>query len=190
MQRFEKRVGESDLGRHAVIAAQLAQGRFHLVRDVAREHARRLGRVEVFEGPPAVRGERGEIVGQRLGDDVLVDAVREGARHAGEEGRMAKGRLSRGWVRRGAPSAAAPRYLLPVAGEDIREAVREALAIVMEATGLGPEELFGERVLGELTHLPPPAAHAAGVLEGIGVALGLTTLELLGELSLNDGGGA
>jgi len=66
-----------------------------------------------------------------------------------------------------------------VAGEDIRDAVREALAIVTEASGLGPEVLFGERVLGELMHLPPPAAHAAGVLEGIGVALGLTTLELL-----------
>ena len=66
-----------------------------------------------------------------------------------------------------------------MADEDIREAVREALELVTEATGLGPDELFGERVLGELTHLPPPAAHAAGVLEGIGVALGLTTLELL-----------
>jgi hypothetical protein len=71
-----------------------------------------------------------------------------------------------------------------MAGEELVEAVREALELVKAATGLSAEALFGERVLGELTHLPAPAAHAAGVIEGIGVALGLTTLELLGELGL------
>ena len=71
-----------------------------------------------------------------------------------------------------------------MAGDDLVNAVREALVIVRGATGLTSEDLFGSRVLGELTHLPPPAAHAAGILEGIGVALGLTTLELLDELGL------
>jgi hypothetical protein len=50
-----------------------------------------------------------------------------------------------------------------------------------EATGLDPDALFGERVI-EPEAMTPPAAHAAGVIEGIGVAFGLTALELLSEL--------
>ena len=94
---------------------------------------------------------------------------------------MPTSRLSRA---EGAPCDLVSRYRALMAGEDLFDAVSEALAIVVDATGLSSDELFGERVLGELTHLPPPAAHAAGVLEGIGVALGLTTLELLDELGL------
>lgn len=74
--------------------------------------------------------------------------------------------------RRGAPCDPVSRYRQPMAGEDVFDAVSEALAIVMDATGLGPDELFGERVLGELTHLPPPAAHAAGVLERRAATIG------------------
>jgi hypothetical protein len=71
-----------------------------------------------------------------------------------------------------------------MSGEDLLEAVRDALEVLKAAPGLDAEALFRERVLGELTQLPPEAAHAAGVLEEAGVALGLTTLELLDELGL------
>jgi hypothetical protein len=64
---------------------------------------------------------------------------------------------------------------------DIEAALTEALETLIEATDLDAEALFGERVI-EPEAMSPPAAHAAGVIEGIGVAFGLTSLELLSEL--------
>jgi hypothetical protein len=72
-----------------------------------------------------------------------------------------------------------------MADHDLLDALRQALDIVRTETDHSADELFGARVLGELAHLASPAAHAAGVLEGAGVALGLTTLELLDELGLH-----
>lgn len=72
-----------------------------------------------------------------------------------------------------------------MADPDLFDVLREALDIVRSETGHSADELFGERVLGKLGHLAPEAAHAAGMLEGAGVALGLTTLELLDELGLH-----
>ena len=72
-----------------------------------------------------------------------------------------------------------------MADQDLFDALREALDIVRNETGHSADELFGDRVLGKLGNLAPPAAHAAGVLEGAGVALGLTPLELLVELGLH-----
>jgi hypothetical protein len=46
------------------------------------------------------------------------------------------------------------------------------------------ERLFEQRVIEDLSRLPSDAAFAAGVIEGAGVALGLTTLELLDGLGL------
>jgi hypothetical protein len=70
-------------------------------------------------------------------------------------------------------------------GEDLREAITEALETLTAATGLDNEQLFGERVIADLSTLPSGAAFAAGVIEGAGVALGLTGLELLDELGFS-----
>jgi hypothetical protein len=64
---------------------------------------------------------------------------------------------------------------------DLRAAVLEALSTLESETGRDPDALFGERVL-EPGDMSPLAAHAAGVIEGAGIALGLTALELLGEV--------
>lgn len=66
---------------------------------------------------------------------------------------------------------------------DLREGMREALQILAEETGLDAEALFGERVL-DPADMTPVAAHAAGTIEGAGLAFGLTALELLGELRI------
>jgi hypothetical protein len=60
-------------------------------------------------------------------------------------------------------------------------ALAEAIEILQAETRLGVEELFGERRL-EPEQMTPRAAHAAGIIEGAGIALGLTALELLDEL--------
>ncbi len=64
---------------------------------------------------------------------------------------------------------------------DLRATVGEAMASLVKATGRNRDELFGERAL-ELTELSGPAAHAAGLIEGAAIALGLTALELLDQL--------
>jgi hypothetical protein len=69
-------------------------------------------------------------------------------------------------------------------GENLLEAVTEALETLTSTTGLDVEQLFSERVILDLSTLPSQAAFAAGVIEGAGVALGLTTLELLEEIGL------
>ncbi|HEX2882198.1 MAG TPA: hypothetical protein VHO25_21910 [Polyangiaceae bacterium] len=66
---------------------------------------------------------------------------------------------------------------------DIEDALKEAMETLTQATGLDAEALFGERVI-EVDAMSPPAAHAAGIIEGAGIALGLTALELLGELGI------
>ena len=50
-----------------------------------------------------------------------------------------------------------------------------------QETPYDADALFGERVV-EPAQLTPLAAHAAGIIEGAGIALGMTALELLGEL--------
>ena len=61
---------------------------------------------------------------------------------------------------------------------DLRAAVEEALQTLRLEAGAEPEELFGDRVL-EPAEMTARAAHAFGVLEGIGIAYQLTVLELL-----------
>jgi hypothetical protein len=65
---------------------------------------------------------------------------------------------------------------------DLDAAVSEALEVLRRETGLDEEALFGERPL-EPEQLSPTGAHAFGLVEGAGIALGLTALELLDELS-------
>jgi hypothetical protein len=69
-------------------------------------------------------------------------------------------------------------------GEDLLEAITEALETLTTTTGLDVQRLFEERVIDDLSQLPSGAAFAAGVIEGAGVALRLTTLELLDALGL------
>jgi len=66
---------------------------------------------------------------------------------------------------------------------ELEEAVREAMEVVLAETGGDVEALFGERDI-DRTPLSIRASHAAGVIEGAGVALGLTALELFDELRL------
>ena len=65
--------------------------------------------------------------------------------------------------------------------DELRAAVIEAREELLAETGLDQEALFGERVL-EPQDMPARAAHAAGVIEGAAVALGVTVLELLDEI--------
>ena len=65
--------------------------------------------------------------------------------------------------------------------DDLRAAVAEALEKLLEETGLDEEALFGQRVLAS-HDMTARAAHAAGVIEGAAIALGLTALELLDEI--------
>ena len=65
--------------------------------------------------------------------------------------------------------------------DDLRVTIVEARDELLAATGLDQEALFGERVL-EPHEMTPRAAHAAGVIEGAAIALGLTALELLDEV--------
>ncbi len=64
---------------------------------------------------------------------------------------------------------------------ELRVAVLEALETLRAETSHDADALFGERVL-EPADMSPGAAHAAGIIEGAGIALGLTALELLDEL--------
>lgn len=66
--------------------------------------------------------------------------------------------------------------------DDLLEAAREALETLMNA-GQTVDQLFGERSVTP-EQLAPVNAHAMGVIEGAGIALGLTAIELLGELGL------
>jgi hypothetical protein len=66
--------------------------------------------------------------------------------------------------------------------DDLTAAIKDALETLTQATGLDVEALFGERVI-EPHAMSPSAAHAAGVIEGAGIALELTALELLDELA-------
>lgn len=75
---------------------------------------------------------------------------------------------------------------LSASGITVRR-VKELLGMVVEAreellaaTGLDLEALFGERVL-EVSDMAPRVAHAAGLIEGAAIALGVTALELLDE---------
>lgn len=60
-------------------------------------------------------------------------------------------------------------------------AVLQALGVLEANTGRDRDALLGERVI-EPSQMPPTAAHAAGIIEGAALALGLTALELLDEL--------
>lgn len=69
-------------------------------------------------------------------------------------------------------------------GETLVEAIAEAFETLTEATKLDAERLFGDREIEDLGSLPSQVAFAAGVIEGAGVALGLTALELVDKLGL------
>jgi hypothetical protein len=69
----------------------------------------------------------------------------------------------------------------------LRAAIVEAMEILTAETGHDSDALFGERVL-EPAQMSALAAHAAGLVEGAGIALGLTALELLDELSARHAG--
>jgi len=60
-------------------------------------------------------------------------------------------------------------------------AIEEALETLAEETRLDADALFGERVL-EPAQMSPLAAHAAGVIEGAAITIGMTALELLDEV--------
>ena len=63
----------------------------------------------------------------------------------------------------------------------LRDAITEAMQILTAETGHDAEALFGERVL-EPAGMSTAAAHALGIIEGAGIALGMTALELLDAL--------
>lgn len=65
--------------------------------------------------------------------------------------------------------------------DELRIGVLEALETLRAETSYEAEALFGEHVL-EPADMSPAAAHAAGIIEGAGIALGLTALELLDQL--------
>jgi hypothetical protein len=67
-------------------------------------------------------------------------------------------------------------------GDDLSAAVLEAWE-TLQLAGHGADALFGERSVG-VADLGSEAAHAMGVIEGAGIALGLTALELLGEYGI------
>ena len=71
---------------------------------------------------------------------------------------------------------------------ELAAAISEALEVLRTETGLDQEALFGERRL-EVNNMTPQAAYAAGIIEGAGIALGLTALELLDEFPPNRQGG-
>ncbi len=64
----------------------------------------------------------------------------------------------------------------------LRAALAEAMEVLAIETGLDVDSLFGERVL-DPSQMSAAAAHAAGIVEGAGIALGLTAVELLDELT-------
>lgn len=64
---------------------------------------------------------------------------------------------------------------------DLRAAIIDALDTLRTETGRDADALFGERVL-EPPAMSPCAAHAAGIIEGAGIALGLTALEVIDEV--------
>ncbi len=66
--------------------------------------------------------------------------------------------------------------------DDLSESTREALE-ELRALGHSVDALFGERSV-EIAQLPPSAAHAMGLIEGAGIALGLAAIELLDGLAL------
>ncbi len=65
---------------------------------------------------------------------------------------------------------------------DLFEALAEAIETLREETELDRDALFGERIV-EPTQMSTRAAHAAGMVEGAAIALGVTALELLDEVS-------
>jgi hypothetical protein len=65
---------------------------------------------------------------------------------------------------------------------NLRAAIVEAMEILTAETGHDADAVFGERVL-EPAQMSALAAHAAGIVEGASIALGVTALELLSELS-------
>ena len=65
--------------------------------------------------------------------------------------------------------------------DELRAAVIEAREELRAETGLDQEALFGARVV-EPHDMSARAAHAAGIIEGAAIALGLTALELLDEI--------
>jgi hypothetical protein len=69
-------------------------------------------------------------------------------------------------------------------GEDLFQAITEALQTLTTATGLDAQRLFGDREIEDLSGLPSQVAFDAGVIEGAGVALDLTALELLDAVGL------
>lgn len=68
--------------------------------------------------------------------------------------------------------------------DELREAIAEALETLKTVTGQGADALFSERIIDEPGVLDAQAERAAGIIEGAGIALGLTALELLDALDL------
>jgi hypothetical protein len=66
--------------------------------------------------------------------------------------------------------------------DDLFEAARDAIE-TLRGGGHGVDALFGERSV-QPEQLAPASAYAIGVIEGAGIALGLTAIELLDELGL------
>ena len=69
---------------------------------------------------------------------------------------------------------------------DVRDFVSEHLATLLRSTGHDSHELFGDRVVEDFAALPAHLAYAAGCIEGVSVALGMTTLEMIDELEPRD----
>ena len=63
--------------------------------------------------------------------------------------------------------------------DDLHAAVTEAFETLVAETGLDSDALFGDRVLGEFDGVSARTAYAAGIIEGAGIALGMTALELV-----------
>jgi hypothetical protein len=83
----------------------------------------------------------------------------------------------------GAPNSLFAAYAARM-GEDLIAAVTEALATLRAETEHDVQALLGDHVLDDVSKVSGSVGHALGVIEGAGVALGLTALELLEALQL------
>jgi hypothetical protein len=145
--------------------------------DVARERRVGIGRVEVGQGRSLPGFEMLQVSSQSPSHQVLVQPIGQSFTHD---------LASHGTTRpvESMHFGSSRSFILGYRRcmSDIEDALTEALETLTRSTGLDAEALFGDRVI-EPHAMSPSAAHAAGVIEGAGIALGLTALELLDELS-------
>lgn len=69
-------------------------------------------------------------------------------------------------------------------GEDLVAAITDALATLRSETQHDVAALLGDHMIEDVSRVSGSVGHALGVIEGAGVALGLTGLELLEALGL------